>query len=149
MKQTKVYITAFLELLAVFGLIDFVFFTIKQGLIYFSTANNILVYLALSAVLAIMLLMSVAWQYKKTLLMDDDELQFYENPPWKKIIVRSVFMGLALAVFFISLGMDISMENKRLYYTTLGLLWFVFAFLYFMLKSYIFRFYKLMKKTDE
>ncbi len=148
MGKTKVYITAFIELFAVFGLVDFILFTIKQGLAYFTGVNNILIYLALSAVLAVMLLMSVAWQYKKILLMDDEELKFYENPPLKKMILRSVFMGLAFAVFFITLGMDISMEDKKMYYTTLALLWFVFTFLYFTLKSYIFRFYKLMKKIE-
>jgi len=148
MGKQKVYLTAFLELSLIFGIIDFILFSIKQGLEYYYSINNILIFIALSIALASMLLLSVSWQYKKILLMNDEELKFYDNPPIKKIVFRSIFMGLAFAVFFISFGMDVSMKDKQLYYTTLALLWFVFTFLYFTLKSYIFRFYKLMKKTE-
>jgi hypothetical protein len=148
MGKQKVYLTAFLELSLIFGIIDFILFSIKQGLEYYYSINNILIFIALSIALASMLLLSVSWQYKKILLMNDEELKFYDNPPIKKIAFRSIFMGLAFAVFFISFGMDVSMKDKQLYYTTLALLWFVFTFLYFTLKSYIFRFYKLMKKTE-
>jgi len=146
MKVIKIYLTAFIELFIIFGIINFLLFFIKHGLAFFIDINSFFIIFGLSALLSFILLISVAWQYKKIIMLDEEELKSFKFPPLKKILIKAVFLGFIISLFFIILGLDISFENKKEFLQTFILLWIIFTLLYFTLKTYIFRFYKLMNK---
>ncbi len=144
MNKSKVYLKSITELFIFFLIVDAILFYITKGLEFFTLTKNVGMYIGVSLILAILLIFSVSWQYKKILLMDDEELQNYKNPPWKKIVLISIIMGLGLSLFFVFL--TVGKEFRTI--TWILILWVLFTLFYLVLKAYIFRFYKLMIKSS-
>ena len=143
MNKSKVYLKSVVELSVFFLIVDAVLFYITKGAEFFALTKNVGMYIGVSLVMAIMLLFSVSWQYKKILLMDDEDLKLYKNPPWKRLILTSILMGLALSTFFVYLVLGEEFRSV----TWVLILWVLFTLFYLVLKSYVFRFYKLMTKS--
>jgi multisubunit Na+/H+ antiporter MnhC subunit len=144
-KNTKVYVQSISELFIFFLLIDALLFYITKGSEFFLLTKNITMYIGVSLLLALFLLFSVSWQYKKMQLMTEEEIEYYKNPPWKKIIITAIVMGLGLSLLFVYLSLDKTYRT----FTWISILWVVFTLFYLIIKAYVFRFYKLMRKSSE
>ncbi len=140
--KAKVIIQAAIELSLFFAIIMFILIYSVKGFEYFAKPNTIILFIGMIIGFTLFILASISFQYSKIKQFPEEELEYYKNPPWKKLLLTSVFWGIILTAV-----MMFSMKNLGVIH--IFLLFIIFTLFYFVLKSYIFRFYRLSKKAEK